>query len=55
MPKKSPKLKPPKPAPPEKPVGDPKKPMPPDAVRRMMDFYRDNREIERMVWRSIYG
>lgn len=31
-----------------------KKPLPPDAVRRMVKFYQDNREIERQ-WRSIIG
>jgi len=32
-----------------------KKPLPPDAVKRMAKFYQDNREQERFIWKSIYG
>jgi hypothetical protein len=30
-----------------------KNPLPPDAVRRMREFYKDSYEIERQWWRVI--
>lgn len=32
-----------------------KKSLPPDALKRMREFYEVNREIEIKIWRSING
>jgi len=32
-----------------------KQPLPYDAMKRMIKFYQDNHEEERLIWRSIYG
>jgi hypothetical protein len=66
MAKKSPKREPqptpatepaPAPANPNKvpPPSVKKPPMPADALKRMIKFYQDNREQERLIWRSIHG
>lgn len=59
MAKRSPRTKQPQPdpAPAKKPPPITVKiqPLPPDAARRAKKFYEDQREIEKGIWRSIYG
>lgn len=58
MAKDSPKKKQPQPGPTkdrQPPITIKKDSLPPDAVKRAKKFYEDSREIERGLWRSIYG
>lgn len=56
MAKKSPRKRSPRPTPAkdQQPPITVKKPLPPDALKRMVKFYQNSREIERQ-WRSIVG